>query len=147
MHDAFIADMRSAEVLTPEPNMPYIPSRIFGALRMAVENKVPHPASTLILTEAISNRPLTLTHLHPDATWGMLCSCGSSLGWALGVGVGAIMGGVSASKGAGKLEYELVVSVVCDGTFFLFGVSSSAFWMARRYETVSATRFYLELCD
>ncbi|KAJ8583334.1 thiamine diphosphate-binding protein [Rhizopogon salebrosus TDB-379] len=134
MHDAFIADLRRAETLAPEPNMPYAPSRVFGALRMAVENKVPHPASTLYLNESISSYPLTWTHLHPDATGGMLSSGGSSLGWGLGASVGAVLGGASAGKGAGKMGYELVVSVVGDGTF-LFGVPGSAFWMARRYET------------
>ncbi|KAG0701904.1 hypothetical protein DFH29DRAFT_1079807 [Suillus ampliporus] len=100
IHDAFIVDMRNAEALTSEPNAPYAPSQIFGALRTAVENK---------------------THLHPDTPAGMLSSGGSSLGWALGAGVGAVLGGVSAGKGAGKVGYELVVSVVGDGTF-LFGV-------------------------
>ena len=138
MHDAFVADLRKAEVLTAEPNVPYAPSRIFGALRMAVENKVPHPSSTLYLNESISNYPLTWMHLHPDTPAGMLGSGGSSLGWALGAGVGAVLGGVSAGRGAGKVGYELVVSVVGDGSF-LFGVPGSAFWMARRYETVSTT--------
>ena len=143
MHDDFIADMREAEALVPEPNMPYAPPRIFGALRTAVENKVPHPASTLYLNETISSYPLMWAHLHPDATGGMLGSGGSSLGWALGGGVGAVLGGVIAGKGAGKAGYELVVSVVGDGTF-LFGVPSSAFWMARRYSTVSARCCYFE---
>ncbi|KAG1826595.1 thiamine pyrophosphate enzyme, N-terminal TPP binding domain-containing protein [Suillus subalutaceus] len=134
IHDAFIADMRNAETLAFEPNVPYLPSRIFGALRTAVENKVPHPASTLYLNETISNYPLSWSHLHPDTPAGMLSSGGSSLGWALGASVGAVLGGVNAGKGAGKVGYELVVSVVGDGTF-LFGVPSSAFWMARRYET------------
>lgn len=138
IHDAFIADMRNAEAVMSEPNVPYLPSRIFGALRTAVENKVPHPASTLYLNETISNYPLSWAHLHPDTPLGMLSSGGSSLGWALGAGIGAVLGGVNAGKGAGKVGYELVVSVVGDGTF-LFGAPSSAFWMARRYETVSAT--------
>ncbi|KAG1790042.1 thiamine pyrophosphate enzyme, N-terminal TPP binding domain-containing protein [Suillus variegatus] len=119
IHDAFIADMRNAEAVMSEPNVPYLPSRIFGALRTAVENK-------LYLNETISNYPLSWAHLHPDTPLGMLSSGGSSLGWALG--------GVNAGKGAGKVGYELVVSVVGDGTF-LFGAPSSAFWMARRYET------------
>lgn len=134
VHDAFIADMRNTETLTSEPNVPYAPSRIFGALRTAVENKVPHPASTLYLNETISNYPLSWSHLHPDMPAGMLSSGGSSLGWALGGGIGAVLGGVHVGKGAGKVGYELVVSVVGDGTF-MFGVPSSAFWMARRYET------------
>jgi len=136
MHDEFITDLRTAETLAPEPNMPYAPSRIFGALRMAVENKVPHPASTLYLNESISNYPLAWNHLHPDTTGGMLSSGGSSLGWGLGASIGAVLGGVNAEKGASKQGYELVVSVVGDGSF-LFGVPGSAFWMARRYETVS----------
>ncbi|KAG2357607.1 thiamine pyrophosphate enzyme, N-terminal TPP binding domain-containing protein [Suillus spraguei] len=134
MHDAFIANMRDAETLASEPNVPYVPSRIFGALRMAVGNKVPHPASTLYLNETISSYPTSWSHLHPDTPGGMLSSGGSSLGWALGAGIGAVLGGVNAGKGAGKVGYELVVSVVGDGTF-LFGAPSSAFWMARRYET------------
>lgn len=137
-HDMFITNLRRAEVLTPEPNMPYALSHICGALRMAVENKVPEPASTLYLNESISNSVLTWTHLHPNAPAGMLSGGGSSLGWALGAGVGAILGGVKAGKGAGKLGYELVVSIVGDGSF-LFGVPGSAFWMARRYETVGPT--------
>jgi len=137
-HDAFITSLRKAEALTPEPEMPYTLSRIFGALRMAVENKVPEPANTLYLNESITNSVLTWTHLHPNAPAGMLSSGGSSLGWALGAGVGAVLGGVNAGKGARKLGYELVVSIVGDGTF-LFGVPGSAFWMARRYGTVGAT--------
>lgn len=59
----------------------------------------------------------------------MILSGGSSLGWGFPASIGAMLG-LAASDAGGKL----VVAIVGDGSF-LFGVPSSSFWIARRYET------------
>jgi len=59
----------------------------------------------------------------------LISSGGSSLGWALGAAVGAYIGGEVDKKG-----YELLVVIVGDGSY-MFGVPSSAYWMARKYQT------------
>ncbi|KAJ2985897.1 hypothetical protein NUW54_g9992 [Trametes sanguinea] len=61
----------------------------------------------------------------------MIASGASSLGYALGAAVGAYLGNIVAQK-----EHDLIAAVVGDGVF-LFGVPASAYWMARRYNTVS----------
>ena len=56
----------------------------------------------------------------------------SSLGWALGAAIGVQL----AADAQPELKQELVAVVVGDGSF-IFGVPSAAYWIARRYETVS----------
>jgi acetolactate synthase-1/2/3 large subunit len=56
----------------------------------------------------------------------------SSLGWALGAAIGAKLAGDMFAEHA----KDLIAVVVGDGSF-VFGVPSAAYWMARRYDTVS----------
>ena len=56
-------------------------------------------------------------------------------GLCVGVGLGAAVGAGLAIK-AEKMQHDLVVAIVGDGTF-LFCVPSSAYWMARKYDTAS----------
>jgi acetolactate synthase I/II/III large subunit len=82
----------------------------------------------LVLTEAITNYQVVSEHLRLSRPGSLLGSGGSSLGWAGGAAVGAKLAAPEAT----------VVSLVGDGSY-LFGVPSSAQWMARRYHAPSLT--------
>jgi thiamine pyrophosphate-dependent acetolactate synthase large subunit-like protein len=104
---------------------------LFGALRKAIRTLTPSKGNkVLFLNESITNYPLVWRHLRPEVTSNFLTSGGSSLGWSLGAAVGAILGAEVAGQ-----AHELSVVIVGDGSF-MFCVPSSAFWMARRYQTV-----------
>lgn len=102
---------------------------IMRALR---EITAPVSGRSLIINEAISNYGLVWEHARSELPGSFLTSGGSSLGYALGACVGAILG----DRVGNGTKYDLLTAVVGDGSF-LFGVPSSAFWIARRYETVS----------
>jgi acetolactate synthase-1/2/3 large subunit len=87
---------------------------------------------SLVLTEAITNYQIVAEHLRPATPGCYLGSGGGSLGWAGGGAVGA--------KLASSAE-RTVVSLVGDGSY-LFGVPSSAQWVARRYHAPSLTVIY-----
>ena len=86
----------------------------------------------LVLTEAITNYQAVAEHLRASRPGSLLGSGGGSLGWAGGGAVGA--------KLASSPE-RTVVSLVGDGSY-LFGVPSSAHWVARRYHAPSLTVIY-----
>lgn len=90
------------------------------------------PSNTLVLNEAISNYAHAWNHFRPNTPGAMLTSGASSLGWALGAAIGAQLAG----NAFPEHRKDLVAVVVGDGSF-LFGVPSSSYWIARRYETVS----------
>jgi thiamine pyrophosphate-dependent acetolactate synthase large subunit-like protein len=91
----------------------------------------------LVLNEAITAYPHVWSHMRVDTPGGMLCSGSSSLGWALGAGVGAKL----------TRKYDLVVAIVGDGSF-MFGAPSSVYWMSRRYQAVRFLDFFcLVLCN
>jgi len=96
---------------------------IIGALRELA------PEKTLILNEAISNFPFVWNHMRINTPGWMFTLGGSSLGWGLGAAIGMSLG--SKADGFGE---ELIVLFVGDGSF-LFGIPSTAFWIARRYKT------------
>ncbi|KAJ7066447.1 thiamine pyrophosphate enzyme, N-terminal TPP binding domain-containing protein [Mycena amicta] len=81
---------------------------------------------TLILNEGITNYAVVWNHMRTEAPGMHITSGGSSLGWGLAAAIGASLGGQD--------KYELIVNIIGDGSY-LFGVPSSAFWIARRYET------------
>ena len=113
---------------TGDTKTPSVPN-ILRALRTSI----PFHDRTLILNEAISNYPLVWEHMCPEYA-GMMFSSGSSgLGWGLGAAIGASLALKTANEPGRDLD--LVVLIVGDGSF-LFGVPSSAFWIARRYNTV-----------
>jgi hypothetical protein len=141
LHHEWKAQLRSAECFPIAPSSsgrpaPYTTPQIVSTLRKAIKARGIARESVLVLNESISSYPLVWSHMQPDIAGEMLGSGGSSLGWALGAGIGSVLGGRVAEKGKAKTGYELVAAIVGDGTF-LFGVPASAFWMARRYQTVS----------
>ncbi|RDB15268.1 Benzoylformate decarboxylase [Hypsizygus marmoreus] len=107
-------------------------SNVLGVLRHAIRELTPsHGLESLVLNEGISNHPKVWSHMRPVVPGCLLTSGGSSLGWAIGAAVGAHIGGLV--KGAKEEKgYDLIVAIVGDGSF-LFGVPSSVYWMARRY--------------
>jgi thiamine pyrophosphate-dependent acetolactate synthase large subunit-like protein len=144
----------------------YTVPNIIGVLRRAIQTLTPSQGmETLILNESISYYMETWAHMRSEVAGSMIMSGGASQGWALGACVGAVIGGnvvgaevdgtiadgetvveVGEAEAAEVAEdkaepekggngYELVVAIVGDGSF-MFGVPSSAFWMARKYETV-----------
>jgi acetolactate synthase-1/2/3 large subunit len=84
-----------------------------------------------VLTEAVTNYQVVAEHLRASRPGSLLGSGGSSLGWAGGGAVGA------------KIAYpeRTVVALVGDGSY-LFGVPSSAQWLARRYGAPALTVIY-----
>jgi acetolactate synthase I/II/III large subunit len=82
----------------------------------------------LVLTEAITNYQVVCEHLRPSVPGTVIGSGGSSLGWSGGAAVGAKL----------AAPERTVVCLVGDGSY-LFGVPSSAQWMARRYGAPSLT--------
>ena len=88
-------------------------------------------ADALVLTEAITNYQVVAEHLRASRPGSLIGSGGGSLGWAGGGAVGAKLADPE----------RVVVSLVGDGSF-LFGVPSSAQWVARRYGTATLTVIY-----
>jgi acetolactate synthase I/II/III large subunit len=85
----------------------------------------------LVLTEAITSYPVVAEHLRASRPGSLLGSGGGSLGWTGGGAVGAKL----------AAPERAVVCLVGDGSF-LFGVPSSAQWVARRYATPALTVIY-----
>ncbi|KAF9235636.1 thiamine pyrophosphate enzyme, N-terminal TPP binding domain-containing protein [Melanogaster broomeanus] len=138
MHESWMAQLRDAESVplllsSSGGPAPYTTPQIVGALRTAIQASGVSREGALVLNESISSYPLVWSHMQPEIPGEVISSGGSSLGWALGGGIGAVLGGRVAKKGTGT-GYDLVASIVGDGTF-LFCVPASAFWMARRYQT------------
>ncbi|KAF8184213.1 thiamine pyrophosphate enzyme, N-terminal TPP binding domain-containing protein [Pholiota molesta] len=139
-HSAHVAALDKAETVLPfllpsSTNegkfFSFTVPNLIGVLRRTTNAATPsHGAKTLVLNESISNYPAVWSHLRPEFPGTVITSGGSSLGWALGAAVGASLGG----RDTDQQEHELVVVIVGDGSF-MFGVPSSAYWMARRYET------------
>ena len=117
-HDALLATLTRAEAPGPSATSPFVLATLREA---AAAHRV------LWLNEGISNYPAVFDHIRPVVPGSMVCSGGSSLGWALGAAVGIGLGRAG--------DHELRVAIVGDGTF-MFGVPSSAYWMARRYNAV-----------
>lgn len=130
LHDKWMSDLAAAEAVQSVAGG--IPSVhfILGALRDAVVSQTPSRGEKVLwLNEAISKHGEVWNHIQPVHPGSMITSGASSLGWALGASVGARLGAQVAG-----IDYDLVAAVVGDGTF-LFGVPSTAYWMARRYNT------------
>jgi acetolactate synthase I/II/III large subunit len=85
----------------------------------------------LVLTEAITNYQVVAEHLRASRPGSLLGSGGGSLGWAGGGAIGAKLASPE----------RAVVCLTGDGSF-LFGVPSSAQWVARRYGTPALTVIY-----
>ena len=107
---------------------------IIGVLRDTIQRLAP-ASGALFLNETISNFPSVWMHLRAETPGSVISSGGSSLGWALGAAVGAYIGNGITDESDVRKKHELVVAIVGDGSY-LFGVPSSAYWMARKYDTV-----------
>jgi acetolactate synthase I/II/III large subunit len=88
-------------------------------------------ADALVLTEAITSYQVVAEHLRASRPGSLIGSGGGSLGWSGGGAVGAKL----------AAPERVVVSLTGDGSF-LFGVPSSAQWVARRYGTPTLTVIY-----
>ncbi|GLB45445.1 putative thiamin diphosphate-binding protein [Lyophyllum shimeji] len=136
-HAAMVRSLDEAETSYPAPTLDSasltVPN-IIGVLRRSIASQTPsRGAASLVLNESISNFPKVWQHLRPEVAGSVLSSGGSSLGWALGAAVGAYIGGEVMGVKDGK-GFDLIAVVVGDGSF-MFGVPSSAYWMARKYNT------------
>jgi len=131
LHAKWMKDLEVAETVASlqDSDLPMVPF-IIGALRNAVESLTTSRGNNVLwLNEGISNYGAIWNHIKPEHPGSMIASGGSSLGWALGAAIGARLGATVIGR-----KYELLVAVVGDGDF-LFGVPSTAYWMARRYNT------------
>lgn len=118
----------AAESSFPEDGSMTVPN-IIGVLR---KNS---PNHNLVLNESITNFLPVWNHMRPNLPGSMVSAGASALGWGLGAAVGAYLGGRVIGK-----EHDLITLIVGDGSF-LFGIPASAFWIARRYKTVSPLHF------
>lgn len=133
-HDEFFSKLEEVETSLTVAGVAE-PAYVLSILRQAVMDQTPSRGQrTLWLNEAISSYHEVFNHIRPNVPGSMITSGGTSLGWALGAAVGAHLGSESTSQG-----HDLLVAVVGDGTF-MFCVPSSAYWMARKYNTVRTTQ-------
>ncbi|KAF5315029.1 hypothetical protein D9619_007473 [Psilocybe cf. subviscida] len=145
-HAKLVEILEQAETATPyalpalddkSPQYTFSVPTLIGVLRRSIEAMTPSKGENILyLNESISNYPAVWMGLRTEQPGCVLSSGGSSLGWGLGAAVGASLGcrtvgnlGALHTKGR-----DLIVVIVGDGSF-MFGVPSSAYWMARRYET------------
>lgn len=106
---------------------------VIGVLRKAIQANTPSQGlNTLVLNEGISNYTYVWSHLRPEVSGSVLTSGGSSLGWSLAAAIGGYLGAQVTGT-----QYDLITAIVGDGSF-LFSVPTSAYWIARKYETVSS---------
>ncbi|KAF8525690.1 thiamine diphosphate-binding protein [Gautieria morchelliformis] len=122
-HEQWLKELADAENPSKSPSIT-VP-HVMSALRTGL------PAKTLFLNEGISNYIPVWTHLRPTRPGSAYTSGASSLGWGLGAAIGASIGKAAIP---GSNDNEFIALVVGDGSF-LFGVPSSAYWIARRYDT------------
>ncbi|KAG6898805.1 hypothetical protein C0993_004026 [Termitomyces sp. T159_Od127] len=145
-HEEMVRVLNEAEAAYPEvnsaggvPGASITVPNILGVLRKVTQSATSsqgHPIRTLFLNESISNYQTAWMHLRPEESGSVISSGGSSLGWALAAAVGAHIAGEIKEKQEGK-GHDLIVAIVGDGTY-MFGIPSSAYWMARKYKTVSS---------
>jgi len=132
----WVERLDEAEALSGEANVSTaritVP-HIMRALR-TVTHKPKDPLKMLLVSEAISNYGLVWEHVRPETPGSVLTSGGSSLGYALGACVGAHLGEKVMAGADARKKHDLIVAVVGDGSY-MFGVPSSAYWIARRYNT------------
>lgn len=103
---------------------------LLGTVRKGIQTLTPSKGNkVLVLNESVTNLSVVWDHIRPETPGHLLNSGGSSLGWSLGAAVGASLGAQVSGK-----DVELIVVVIGDGSF-MFSVPSTAFWMARKYET------------
>ncbi|GJJ14099.1 hypothetical protein Clacol_008356 [Clathrus columnatus] len=122
-HETWVNTLRQNETLSENDSnsVPYLISRVRELV----------PPKTLFLNEGISNFVPVWSHLLPSKPGSVITSGASSLGWALGAAIGCTLAQRSYPE---AINHELIAVIVGDGSF-LFGVPSSAYWIANRYKT------------
>jgi acetolactate synthase-1/2/3 large subunit len=123
-HDAQRARWDALE--RPSADGEITPQYLTACVREALADE-----DVLVLTEAITNFQVVAEHLRVNRPGSLIGSGGGSLGWAGGGVVGAKL----------AAPERTVVALVGDGSY-LFGVPSSAQWVARRYGTPALTVIY-----
>jgi acetolactate synthase-1/2/3 large subunit len=88
------------------------------------------PKKYVALNESTTNLASVADHLRHDRPLSLIGSGGGALGWFSGAAVGMSL----ALKQMKGKDDTFVVAFTGDGTW-LFGVPSSAYWMARKYKT------------
>ena len=102
------------------------PEYLTACIRLLLDGE-----DALILTEVVTNSTVVAQHLQADKPGSVLHHGGGSLGWAGGAAIGAKL----------ACPQRTVVSLVGDGCY-LFGVPSSAHWVARKYDAPALTVIY-----
>jgi acetolactate synthase I/II/III large subunit len=120
-HDAQRAALDQRE--QPEDGV-ITPQYLVACVREALAGE-----DALFLMEAVTNYEVVAEHLRVSRPGSLIGSGGGSLGWAGGGAVGAKL-----AVGPDRT----VVCLVGDGSY-LFGVPSSAQWVARRYQAPALT--------
>ncbi|KAI5121475.1 hypothetical protein M0805_003931 [Coniferiporia weirii] len=125
-HSKWISGLEAAESSLTSDGSFTVPN-VMSVLRKAI----PKPERTLFLNEGVSNNVLVWDHLRPAFPGSMITPGSSSLGWGIGAAVGASLAKRESSPND---PCDLAVLIVGDGSF-LFGVPSSAYWIAKKYNT------------
>ena len=97
---------------------------------MARFRKASADVPVVALNESTTNLPNVANHLRHSEPLTLMGSGGGGLGWWSGAAVGASL----ALQSQNLDNPPLVTAFTGDGTF-IFGVPSSGYWMARKYET------------
>ena len=123
-HDAEIAEREKREQQPGDGTV--TPEYLTACVRRLLQD-----SDALVLTEVVTNSKTVAEHLRANKPGSVLHHGGGSLGWAGGAAVGAKL----------AAPERTVVSLVGDGSY-LFGVPSSAHWVARRYGAPALTVIY-----
>jgi acetolactate synthase-1/2/3 large subunit len=117
---------RSALSLPPSPAQgPITPAELTRAVRDLVNER------TVVLVEAPSHAVMIASVLQTDRPGGYYQNHGAGLGWAINAAIGVKLASPEAE----------VITLIGDGSF-LFGVPSSAYWVAGAYATPTLTVIY-----
>jgi acetolactate synthase I/II/III large subunit len=124
---AWIADARArANPPAPMPTEgPITAQELTHAVRALVND------DTVVVFEEPSSTEIVPTHLRLSRPGSYFASGGSGLGWGINAGIGARLARPKAE----------VICLVGDGCY-LFGVPSSAYWVASKYGTPQLTVIY-----
>ena len=110
-------ELREQNAAAASNQMPIAPEWLAYCINQAIDPE------TIVLDETVTNTPLVSASLSRSQPGTMFTSGGSSLGWALGAGLGCKL----------AAPERTVVVLVGDGAF-LYGCPTSAIWAAQTQE-------------
>jgi acetolactate synthase I/II/III large subunit len=122
---AWLAQMKSrfnSPTRASQSNGPINAEELFWAVRELMNER------SVVLMEAPTSTELIPSILQPERPGSYFSSGGSSLGWGINAAIGVKMA---------RADTE-VIAIVGDGSY-VFGVPSSAYWVARAYGTPQLT--------